>query len=170
MLVTGGTGVLGRQLVPFLDGRAEVKVLSRRLVDRPGFFRGDLDTGEGAWQPPSTAWTSLRTVVRLPRITDGRSVTSTGPDGYSRRPAASSPMSCTYRSSVWIGSLWAYYRAKLATEDLIRGSGVPWTVLRTTQFHDLVLMFVMLLTKGPFALVPHGFRSQPVDVGESPTG
>jgi uncharacterized protein YbjT (DUF2867 family) len=27
-------------------------------------------------------------------------------------------------------------------------------------------MFVMLLTKGPFALVPRGFRSQPVDAGE----
>ena len=69
--------------------------------------QGRFGYGGGAWQPPSTAWTSLRTVVRLPRITDGRSVTSTGPDGYSRRPAASSPMSCTYRSSVWIGSLWA---------------------------------------------------------------
>jgi nucleoside-diphosphate-sugar epimerase len=35
VLVTGGTGVLGRELVPRLRDRAEVQVLSRRASDRP---------------------------------------------------------------------------------------------------------------------------------------
>jgi nucleoside-diphosphate-sugar epimerase len=47
VLVTGGTGVLGRQVVRLLDGKAEVRVLSRRPNGQPGFIKGDLDTGEG---------------------------------------------------------------------------------------------------------------------------
>jgi len=31
-----------------------------------------------------------------------------------------------------------YYRAKLAAERLITAGPVPWTVFRTTQFHQLV--------------------------------
>jgi uncharacterized protein YbjT (DUF2867 family) len=32
-----------------------------------------------------------------------------------------------------------HYRAKLATERLTQASGLPWTILRATQFHDLIL-------------------------------
>ena len=59
-----------------------------------------------------------------------------------------------------------YYRAKLLSERLIAASGLRWTVLRATQFHELVLMLAMMLSKGPVAFAPRGMRSQPVDVGE----
>jgi uncharacterized protein YbjT (DUF2867 family) len=49
---------------------------------------------------------------------------------------------------------------------MIESSGLPWTVLRATQFHELILMFLMLLAKGPVAVTVRGFASQPVDVGE----
>jgi uncharacterized protein YbjT (DUF2867 family) len=61
---------------------------------------------------------------------------------------------------------FGYFRAKHACERLIESSGLPWTVLRTTQFHDLVLMFLILLGKGPVAVTPRGILGQPVDVGE----
>jgi uncharacterized protein YbjT (DUF2867 family) len=61
---------------------------------------------------------------------------------------------------------FGYYKAKLASEQLIEQSELPWTILRTTQFHDLALLFLVLATKGPVALVPRGLRGQPVDVGE----
>src|SRR5919202_6408630 len=45
ILVTGGTGVLGRRVVDCLhDAGREVRVLSRS--GRPGTVRGDLSTGE----------------------------------------------------------------------------------------------------------------------------
>jgi nucleoside-diphosphate-sugar epimerase len=47
VLVTGGTGVLGRELVGRLHKRAEVRVLSRRPPRGPALVQGDLETGAG---------------------------------------------------------------------------------------------------------------------------
>lgn len=60
----------------------------------------------------------------------------------------------------------ACYRAKLATERLIEDSGLPWTMLRATQFHDLILRLFTAQTRLPLLLVPAGFWFQPVEVGE----
>src|SRR5918992_1485276 len=46
-LVTGGTGVLGRELVGRLQEQVEIRVLSRRPPERPVFVQGDLETGDG---------------------------------------------------------------------------------------------------------------------------
>ena len=35
---------------------------------------------------------------------------------------------------------YRYYQAKLAAERLIQASGLPWTILRSTQFHQLLLV------------------------------
>ncbi|MGH3829264.1 MAG: hypothetical protein ACRDRS_02250 [Pseudonocardiaceae bacterium] len=50
-----------------------------------------------------------------------------------------------------------YYRAKLAAETLVRDCGLPWTILRATQFHDLVLQLVAALAKSPVLVVPRGW-------------
>jgi len=42
---------------------------------------------------------------------------------------------------------------------------IPWTTLRATQFHDLVLTTVRQLAKMPVVPVP-GVRFQPVDTAE----
>src|SRR5262245_7600903 len=48
VLVTGGTGVLGREVAPRLRERgAEVRVLTRKPDAGPGFVQGDLETGSG---------------------------------------------------------------------------------------------------------------------------
>jgi uncharacterized protein YbjT (DUF2867 family) len=59
-----------------------------------------------------------------------------------------------------------YYRSKLAAERTIEGSGLPWTVLRTTQFHDFVLQLLDRMTGLPVVPVPRGWRVQPIDVDE----
>jgi uncharacterized protein YbjT (DUF2867 family) len=56
-----------------------------------------------------------------------------------------------------------YYRIKLETERLIEGSGLPWTTLRATQFHDLILYLSQLLASLPVMPVPAGTSFQPVD-------
>jgi uncharacterized protein YbjT (DUF2867 family) len=164
VLVTGGTGVLGRELVRSLDGKAEITVLSRRPNLRSEFVKGDLDTGEGLGAAVDgvdvIAHCATAADYRRPqRDVEGTRRLLEAVDGG--RPHVA------YISIVGVDRIpLGYYQAKLATEQLIQDSGLPWTVLRTTQFHDLVLMFLMLLTKGPFVLAPLGFRSQPVDVGE----
>jgi uncharacterized protein YbjT (DUF2867 family) len=49
---------------------------------------------------------------------------------------------------------------------VIAGSGLGWTTLRATQFHDLALLTVRQLARLPVVPVPAGWRFQPVDAGE----
>ncbi len=62
-----------------------------------------------------------------------------------------------------------YYRAKFAAEKSLITSGMPWTVLRATQFHDLALTMVKGMCKLPVAFVPKGISCQPVAVEEVAT-
>jgi uncharacterized protein YbjT (DUF2867 family) len=59
---------------------------------------------------------------------------------------------------------FGYYQRKLADERLIAGSGLPWTVLRSTQFHDLVAVGLRMLAKSPVMPLPAGWSFQPIDV------
>jgi uncharacterized protein YbjT (DUF2867 family) len=62
--------------------------------------------------------------------------------------------------------MFGYFGAKLAAERVVADSGLPWTTLRATQFHDLVLMTARQMARLPVIPVPAGFRFQPVDAGE----
>ncbi len=55
-----------------------------------------------------------------------------------------------------------YYQAKLAQEEFVRHSEVPWTILRATQFHEFA---AQMLGDGPVALIP-SMLSQPVAAQE----
>jgi uncharacterized protein YbjT (DUF2867 family) len=63
-------------------------------------------------------------------------------------------------------AMFGYYASKVDAERVIAESGVPWTTLRATQFHDLVLMTVRGMAKLPVIPVPSGVRFQPVETGE----
>jgi uncharacterized protein YbjT (DUF2867 family) len=62
--------------------------------------------------------------------------------------------------------MFGYFASKLAAERVVADSGLPWTTLRATQFHDLILMVAQQMTKLPVIPVPAGVRFQPVDAGE----
>lgn len=164
VLVTGGTGVLGSALVKQLEGRADVRTLSRRASDNPDVVRGDLETGEGLEAAVDgvdvIAHCATAADYRRPR----RDVEQTRRlllAAGNRRPHVA------YISIVGIDRIpFRYYKAKLECEELIQHSGLPWTIFRTTQFHDLALLFLQILTKPPVAIVPRGFQGQPVDVNE----
>lgn len=59
-----------------------------------------------------------------------------------------------------------YYQAKLAAERALIASGMPWTILRATQFHDFALSLVKGMCAVPIALVPKGISCQPVSADE----
>jgi uncharacterized protein YbjT (DUF2867 family) len=63
-------------------------------------------------------------------------------------------------------AMFGYFAAKRAAERVVADSGLPWTTLRATQFHDLLLMVARQLAKLPVIPVPAGVRFQPVDAGE----
>ena len=71
-----------------------------------------------------------------------------------------------YISIVGVGSVpYFYYKAKAAAEETIKGGGVPWTILRATQFHELIDR-ILRASRGPFLFVPRSISFQPVDSGD----
>lgn len=57
------------------------------------------------------------------------------------------------------------YAGKLVQEDEVRHGGIPWSLLRSTQFHEFVPMAVRAASAGPLVLVPKMF-TQPVAARE----
>jgi uncharacterized protein YbjT (DUF2867 family) len=56
-----------------------------------------------------------------------------------------------------------YYRTKLAVERLVEDSGLPWTIVRATQFHDLVAGFAAAQRWSPLTFAFAGVEFQPID-------
>jgi uncharacterized protein YbjT (DUF2867 family) len=63
-------------------------------------------------------------------------------------------------------AMFGYFGFKAAAERVVTESGLPWTTLRATQFHDLILMVARQLGKLPVIPLPSGSRFQPVETDE----
>ena len=63
-------------------------------------------------------------------------------------------------------AMFGYFGSKLGAERVVADSGLPWTTLRATQFHDLLLTTVQQMARLPVVPVPAGFRFQPIDTAE----
>src|SRR5262249_20674055 len=86
--------------------------------------------------------------------------------------AHESPPHLIYPSIVGIDrSAHPYYQAKLAAEQLIEQGPLPWTILRTTQFHTYVAWLVESFASDKLAeiVIPDGMRFQSVAVHEVAT-
>lgn len=173
ILVTGGTGTLGRQVVARLHqaGRP-VRVLSRRPaeLDQPvDLVLGDLATGEGV----DRALAGVEVVVHCAGTAKG--------DDLKARTLVDAARRAGVRHIVYISvvgadatpmagmldrAMFGYFGAKYAAERLIAECGIPWTTLRATQFHDLTLKTLEQLTKLPVMPIFAGMSFQPVDSGE----
>ena len=62
--------------------------------------------------------------------------------------------------------MFGYYASKRAAERIVADSGLRCTILRATQFHDLILTVAQTLAKLPVVPLPAGFRVQPVEADE----
>ena len=62
--------------------------------------------------------------------------------------------------------MFSYFDMKRKAEEVVAGSGLPWTTIRATQFHDLIFMVVEKLAKLPVVPVPSDVAFQPVDTDE----
>jgi uncharacterized protein YbjT (DUF2867 family) len=176
MLVTGGTGTLGRLVVPQLRASgAQVRVLSRSPhppSEGVEYVTGDLATGTGI----AAALDGVGTVVHCAGSAKG--------DGDKARTLVRAASGAGVRHLVSISVVGAdrvpvvsrldraafgYFAEKRAGERIIEDSGIGWTTLRATQFHDLTLIVARQLAKLPVIPVPAGVRFQPVDAGEVAT-
>src|SRR5215831_3212758 len=168
IVVTGGTGRLGKLVVARLqDSGCDVRVLARHDRSAPQgvtFFTADLRTGQGI-EPAVTAATAII-----------HCATSTRGDAEATRnlvAAASRTGSAhlVYVSIVGIDHIasWGYPKTKLQAEQIVANSGLPWTILRVTQFYDYCLTNAQKLSRFPVVPVPAGFTVQLGDpVGRAP--
>jgi uncharacterized protein YbjT (DUF2867 family) len=173
ILVTGGTGTLGRLVVARLrDTGRDVRVLSRQVREPEEgleFVTGDLETGEGidaAVEGVATIVHSAgsqkgdddmaRTLVTAASRAGTRHLVHISVVGVDRVPVASGVDR----------AMFGYFASKRAAEGVVAESGVPWTTLRATQFHDLMLITARGMARLPVIPVPSGFRFQPVEADE----
>ena len=169
ILVTGGTGALGREVVKRLreTGHRAV-VLSRKAGTGEGWAQGDVATGAGLnealidvdavvhaasaalepWRLRATDVVGTRRVLAMARAAGVRHV--------------------VYVSIVGMeGVAFPYYKYKLEAEAIVRENIVPWTILRATQFHTLMETFLSAFSHVPgMAIVPKDWQFQPVDPGD----
>jgi len=72
-----------------------------------------------------------------------------------------------YISIVGIDQIsFSYYKSKLAAERLIEKSGVPWSILRATQFHSLIDRLLHGMIRLPIAFVPTNWQFQTISESE----
>lgn len=158
ILVTGGTGTLGRVVVGRLRAAGrDPRVLSRR----PGQGRcvGDLDSGAGL----DDAVRGVDVIVHA-ATRPGHDVAGTRRLVEAVRRAGARPH-LLYVSIVGVDRVpLGYYREKLAVEQVVAESGLPWTIQRATQFHDLLDKIFGRLVRLPAVPVLAGASVQPIDV------
>ena len=170
ILITGGTGTLGRRVTPRLrDAGRTVRVLTRQAhesVESVESVTGDLTTGEGVDDAVAGVGTIVhcagtakgdddktRTLVRAASAAGVEHLVFISVVGAERIPVVS-------RAD---RAMFGYFGAKRRAEEVVADSGLPWTTLRAAQFHDLVLTVARQLAKLPVMPVPAGVRYQPVD-------
>lgn len=175
ILVTGGTGTLGRLVVRgLLDARREVRVLSRGKRGRREetgieFVTADLTTGEGA----DEALIGTEIIVHCAGSSKG--------DEVKARHLVRAAADAGVRHLVFISvvgadripmagaidrAMFGYFGSKRGAELVIADSGIPWTTLRATQFHQLMYVAVRGMARMPILPVPSGIRFQPIEAAE----
>jgi uncharacterized protein YbjT (DUF2867 family) len=165
ILVTGGTGTLGRLVVPRLrDAGCGLRVLTRRGRESPegiDYVTGDLHKDDEGIEAAVEGTEIILHLAGGPK----------GDDEATRNLLRAASCAGT-RHLVYISVVGAdrvplgYFRSKRAAEEAIANSGVPFTILRAAQFHDFVLTAAQKMAKMPLVPVPSAIRFQPVDADE----
>jgi uncharacterized protein YbjT (DUF2867 family) len=172
-LVTGGTGTLGRHVVRrLIDAGRDVRVLTRRTrndEDGVRFLTGDLLSGTGI----GAGLDGVATIIHCAGSNKG--------DEVATQKLVDAAVGMGRPHLVYISvvgadripvsgpidrMMFSYFDMKRKAEQVVASSGLPWTTIRATQFHDLILLVLEKLAKLPVVPVPSGVAFQPVDADE----
>lgn len=169
LLLTGATGTLARALLDSGRHRAHrVRALARRIP--PATPHGDVEwrsvdllTGAGL----DEALAGIDVVLHAASAPRGESE-RTEVEGTRRLLEAVTRAGVKhflYVSIVGVDRIpLDYYRHKLAAEALVRQATIPWTIVRGTQFFELVDIWARALARCRVA--PAGWVIQPIHAAE----
>jgi uncharacterized protein YbjT (DUF2867 family) len=159
--VAGGTGLTGKRVVGSLIAAGHEPVVLSRA-------RGvDLVSGSGL----ADALTGVEAVIDVSNVTTSRASVSVAFFEAATRHLLAAGERAGVRHHVVLSIVGCdrvdlgYYEGKRRQEELVRAGSVPWTILRTTQFHEFAGQILDRVPPGPVALVPR-MLSQPVAVRE----
>lgn len=193
ILLTGATGTLGQQVVKALASETNViaRLMSRRTLDSGGsgalrpssrvslrrlsgygaparhtqesassslptasWVRADLKSGEGL----SDAVRNIDVIIHC----------AGGTHSLLDAARAAKVSHIVYISIVGCDRIpLFYYRQKVAEEEAIKTSGIPFSILRATQFHALIDVLLRGSSRLPWiTLLPTDLRFQSIDERE----
>lgn len=174
ILLTGSSGNLGRRVASMLESaECEVRTLSRTAPSQPyrrcDHFMVDMLVGDGL----SEALADVDVVAHCAGAAAGDDVIAANLIAAAmaaKRPhivAISVVGADRVPQSSWLDrKMFGYFGAKHRAEMALRESGLPWTILRATQFHQLLIPVVENMTRLPAVPLPAGTSFQPVDASE----
>jgi uncharacterized protein YbjT (DUF2867 family) len=168
VLITGGTGHLGRDLVPRLKGSYRIRVVARSAGSDLDveWIRGDLATGEGIADALVGTQILIHAATLSPAARRGYFVPKdlwTSPSEVDREgtarlldlAAAAGVEHIVYVSIVGIDRpRIPYLRRKLEAEYLVRQGPIPWSIARATQFHWLLDRILGKMARLPLVPLP----------------
>jgi len=174
VLVTGGNGHLGKHIVSSLPSKGyHPAVLTTRTIHSESsqvqFFTGDLFENKGLKEATVGAEVIIHCASN-PR--NFKQIDIEGTKNLLDAIDKNVTKHFIYISIVGIDkSDYPYYGAKLEVEDIIAKSGIPFTILRTTQFHDFVFNMIKTLEdqnseNEDFMIIPSGIKFQSIAVHE----
>ena len=185
ILVTGGTGTLGKVVVnKLVNQNSKVSILSSKenvkLPNGVKLFTGNLETGDGLYK----AIKDVEVIIHC--ASNSKNFQGIDIIGTKNLLEVINQKihHFIYISIVGIDkSDFPYYLAKLEVETMIQKSGIPYSIQRATQFHNLVLFLIksFKIENSSSIIVPVGMKFQTIDIrdvadklvqlaGENPIG
>ncbi|MET3721847.1 MULTISPECIES: NAD(P)H-binding protein [unclassified Arthrobacter] len=159
--VAGGTGTVGRYVVALARDRGH------RVTSLSRSEGVDLVTGQGLTE----ALQGVNTVIDVSGIQTLSTRKAVGFFIGAARNLLAAEKAAGVRHHVALSIVGidhaasGLYAGKLAQEAAVRKGDVPWTILRSTQFHEFVPLTISLASVGPVVVVPQ-MTTQPVAARE----
>lgn len=175
ILITCGSGTLGREIVEHLaNTNYSRRILSRNPAQHATrqtpvaaieWVQGSLETGQGLAESVADVDIIIHTASDPMR---SRQIDVNGTQLLLAKAREAGVSHVIYISIVGVDRFtFAYYKSKLEAEEYIKQSGIPWSILRATQFHTLIDSVLRASTKLPLALLPTDLQFQVLDPGEA---
>ena len=169
ILITGGTGNLGKVIVSLLTKNgSEISVLTSNdeLLNSKNinFINGDLTNRDSLFELKNKFDIIIHCASNP---LDSDAVDIKGSQNLLETVIHDKIAHFIYISIVGVDkSSFKYYQNKHRVENFIKESDIPYTIIRATQFHDLVLQSIIKPIdegNGSKLLVPKNLRFQSID-------
>ena len=178
VLVTGGTGHLGRDIVRLLIQRGDrVRVLARRPGQNPEieWIKGDVGTGAGFREAVDGVDAIVHAATNSPAARRGRPglrdmlASPSDVDVVGTRKLLAEARRCGVDHFVHISIVGVqqarvpYSRVKAEAENVVKAGGVPWSIVPGTPFYWLLARILDQLSGRRIWPLPSNVDIQPAD-------